>query len=88
VEEDLASPWNVLTILQNCKKNSNFLKHVAQKQNIWKKSRQRLKLFSLLPPIASEHFRLAGGFSAKLRNSLQYNALVFLKYFLAAKEIK
>jgi hypothetical protein len=25
-----------------------------------KKSRQRLKLFSLLPPVASKHFRLQG----------------------------
>jgi hypothetical protein len=37
-------------------------------------------------------FSVAGGFSTKVRNSLQYkllNALVFLKYyFLAAKEIK
>jgi hypothetical protein len=49
-----------------------------------KKSRQRTS--------SKQTFSVAGGFSAKLRNSLQYkllNALVFLRYyFLAAKEIK
>jgi hypothetical protein len=52
VEEDLAAELQ--------KSISNVFKHAAQKQKIWKKSRQRLKLFSLLPPVASEHFRLQG----------------------------
>jgi hypothetical protein len=73
VEEDLAAELqksisNVFTgksvkrtdNFTELQKKSNFLKQAAQK---WKKSRQRLKLFSLLPQVASEHFRLQGASS-------------------------
>jgi hypothetical protein len=59
----------------NCKKNSNFLKHAAQKQKIWKISRQRLKLFSSLPPVASEHFQLQGASQQKSEIPCNINCL-------------